>query len=99
MNSELSFINSCLTGIESAMEHRDLKGVVALCEKNISETNNPVNKSELYYRIAIAYDSLDRSQTKKIIDNLDQAIELSARQHTQALKMRALIYMQREGGI
>ncbi|MEO5571773.1 MAG: tetratricopeptide repeat protein [Bacteroidia bacterium] len=99
LNTELSMITSCLTGIESAMEHNDLRGAEILCEKNIAIVSNPVYKSELYYRIAIAYDSLDRSQAKKISDNLDRAIELSGRQHKEALKLRALFYMDHEGGI
>jgi tetratricopeptide (TPR) repeat protein len=99
LNTELSSITSCITGIESAMEHNDLRGAVMLCEKNIAETNNPIYKSELFYRIALVYDSLDKAQTKKIFDNLDQSILLSGKQHKEALKLRALYYMQREGGI
>lgn len=97
LNAELSVINSYLAGIESAMGHKDIKEAVANCNSKIKEvektSKNKLYLAELYYRMALAYYTLDRSEKSRIFESLNEAILRSDKHHQEALRMRVDMYL------
>lgn len=95
LNAELSQINATLTGIETAIEHGNLKEAVRNCESKIKEakTKSNIYKAELHYRMATVYFTLDKTETNKIMESLNQAIALSGNHHQEALKLRVKMYL------
>ncbi|MEP7169506.1 MAG: tetratricopeptide repeat protein, partial [Bacteroidota bacterium] len=93
LNNDLSDILASLAGIEISMERKVLKEAVNNCNEKIARARNNIYKAEFCYRMALIYKTLDKTETKKIMDYSSQAIDLSSKHHQNALKLRAGMYM------
>ncbi len=95
LNDELSYVNASLVGIETAKEQKNVREATRRCQEKIDKEKNEIYKSEYWYQMALIYLSLDRSETKKIMDCLTQAIDISRNHHQQALKARITLHLEK----
>ncbi len=95
LNEEMIEINSAIMGIETAIEHKNLKDAVRICETKIKEgkTKNKIYLAEMNYRLALVYFTLDKSESRRIFEYSGQAIDLSGKRHQEALKIRSQMYL------
>jgi uncharacterized protein HemY len=98
LNDRLSSVISSLVGIESAMERKAYSDARKKCEEIISTYlkkkpyPDSLGLAEFYYRFADVYITSDPGETKRIFENLGNAINYSNGRHQAALKDRAEMY-------
>lgn len=96
LNDELSQVNASLVGIETAKERKDVRDAARRCQEKIEKEKNDIYKSEYYYQMALIYLTLDKSETKKIMNSLTQSIDLSHNHHQLALKARVAMHLEKD---